>query len=142
MTVCTPSKSGMRLLVAEDNPVNSALVGAMLDMLEYLDVAYASTGLEAVDVFKEQQCDLILMDCHMPEMDGYEATRTIRTLEAASASNHGHKPAIIIAMTGDALHDNEELCRESGMDDFLPKPFTVDSLKMILQRWLTIQSLS
>jgi len=140
MTDSTPSKSALRLLVAEDNPVNSALVEAMLDMLDYLDVVLVADGNAAVEAHKEQRCDLILMDCHMPDMDGYEATRAIRALEAGAVSNNNLQPVIIIAMTGDAMHDNQDLCLEAGMDDFLPKPFTIHNLDEVLQRWLPRQA--
>ena len=139
MTDSIPSKSALRLLVVEDNPVNSALVEAMLDKLNYSAAVFVTTGNEAVDAYKKQRSDLILMDCHMPEMDGYEATRTIRALEAGSGSGDDHQPVIIIAMTGDAMHDNQDLCLEAGMDDFLAKPFTVHNLDEILRRWLPRQ---
>ncbi|MHB8058692.1 MAG: response regulator [Desulfuromonadaceae bacterium] len=139
MTDSTPSKSALRLLVAEDNPVNSALVEAMLDKLNYTGTVFITTGNEAVDAYKKQRGDLILMDCHMPEMDGYEATRAIRALEAEAGSDLDHKPVIIIAMTGDAMYDNRDLCLEAGMDGFLAKPFTVHNLDEVLRRWLPSQ---
>lgn len=139
MAECNLSKSSIRLLVAEDNPVNSSLVVAMLEKLAYLDIVFVFNGMEAVDAYKEHQCDLILMDCHMPEMDGYEATRAIRAFEADATCNHENKPVIIIAMTGDAMLENHDLCREAGMDDFLPKPFTLANLDTVLQRWLPNQ---
>jgi CheY-like chemotaxis protein len=132
MTVSTASKSGLQLLVADDNPVIRELVEAMCDFLEYPGVEFATNGLEAVEACKVRAFDMILMDCQMPEMDGYEATRQIRTLERAATGIHTRQPAIIIAMTGDSDHDNRGSCHDAGMDDFLSKPFTISELKAVI----------
>ena len=76
--------------------------------------------------------DLILMDCQMPEMDGFEVTRCIRAIEATKTRTDDWQSARIIAITGDARHDNLELCREAGMNHFLSKPFTITTLKSVL----------
>lgn len=132
MAECTLSKSGPQLLVADDNPVIRELVEAMCDFLECLGVEFATNGLEAVEACKVRAFDLILMDCQMPGMDGYEATRQIRTIESAAAGTRTRQPAIIIAMTGDSDHDNRESCHNAGMDDFLSKPFTMSALKAVI----------
>ncbi|MEI6208188.1 MAG: response regulator [Desulfuromonadales bacterium] len=130
------AKSDVRLLVAEDNPFNVELIKIMLDSLEYPEAVFVTTGRQACEACNVQQYDLILMDCNMPEMDGYEATRHIRTLESSVSSMLCHRPSIIIAMTGDSMPDNQEECRKAGIDDFLPKPFTIQHFKNVLQRWL------
>ncbi|MBV5341414.1 MAG: response regulator [Deltaproteobacteria bacterium] len=132
MTKFTASKSGIRLLVADDNPVIRELVEAMCDFFEYPGVEFVTNGLEAVEACKVQAFDMILMDCQMPEMDGYEATRHIRSLERAAAGIRTRQPAIIIAMTGDSDNDNRGSCHDAGMDDFLSKPFSISALKAVI----------
>ena len=134
----TESKPGLRMLVADDNPVVLALLESMLDMLEYPEVQLVTNGREAVEACREQMFDLILMDCQMPEMDGFEATRCIRTIEATNTRTDDRPPARIIAITGASRHDNEELCREAGMNNFLPKPFTLATLKSVLDSCLPV----
>jgi PAS domain S-box-containing protein len=128
--------SDIRLLVAEDNPFNIKLIKTMLDMTEHSESMFVTTGSEALEACKMRHYDLILMDCNMPEMDGFEATRRIRIFEGTNSRPPIHRPSIIIAMTGDYTSDNQELCRAAGMDDFLPKPFTIQQFIKILQRWL------
>jgi CheY-like chemotaxis protein len=128
----TESKPGLRMLVADDNPVVLALLESMLDMLEYPEVQLVTNGREAVEACREQMFDLILMDCQMPEMDGFEATRCIRAIEATNTRTDDRQSARIIAITGDSRHDNLELCREAGMNHFLSKPFTITTLKSVL----------
>ena len=113
----TDSKA--RILVVEDNEVNARV--AML-LLEKLGYAYelARDGEEAIDRFTSGVYDAILMDCHMPLVDGYEATRRIRQMEADSA--WGRPPCRIIAMTANAMQGERERCLEAGMDDYLTKP--------------------
>ena len=125
-------KPGTRLLVADDNPVIRELLESMLDMLEYPEVQLVTNGREAVEACREQMFDLILMDCQMPEMDGFEATRCIRAIEATNTRTDDRQPARIIAITGASRHENQELYREAGMNHFLPKPFTIATLKAVL----------
>jgi CheY-like chemotaxis protein len=120
------------MLVADDNPVIRELLELLLDMPEYPEVLIVSNGREAVETCREQMYDLILMDCQMPEMDGYEATRYIRTIEAAKSSTDNRRPASIIAITADFTPDNLDVCREAGMNNILAKPFTIDTLKSVL----------
>jgi CheY-like chemotaxis protein len=132
----TETKACLRMLVADDNPVIRELLESMLDILEYPEVQLVNNGREAVEACREQMFDLILMDCQMPVMDGYDATRCIRTIEATNIRTDNRLPARIIAITGDPRHDNQELCREAGMNHFLSKPFTFAMLKSVLDSCL------
>lgn len=138
MTDSTPLNTEIRVLAAEDNIVNRDVLEAMLDRLGYRSTVFVTSGLGAIEAFAAQPYDLILIDCHMPEIDGYEATRRIRAIEKARGRDQ--KPVVIIAVTGDSMIENRELCSKAGMDDLLIKPFNVADLTMTLQRWLPSQS--
>jgi len=121
-----------RVLVVEDNVVNRKVARATLKGFG-LDVLEAEDGSIALDVVANESVDLILMDMHMPVMDGLEATRRIRAAEAAGTLA-GRRP--IVAMTASVLADAMEACKEAGMDDFLPKPFERRQIALVLARWL------
>ena len=124
----TPEKQEeIRILVAEDNRVNQMVALNMLQKLGYR-AKLAINGREVLKVLEETPYDLILMDCQMPEMDGYEATRQIR-------AGSGRQPHIV-AMTANAMKGDEELCRAAGMDDYLSKPVRIEKLKEVIERWL------
>ena len=123
------SATGARVLLAEDNLVNQSLALAHLRKLGYR-VAVANNGVEALEAFQRESFDIILMDCQMPEMDGYEATRRIRALEADAH----HVP--IVAVTANAMQGDREACLACGMDDFLSKPYKQQQLKDIMEHWL------
>jgi len=123
---------GARVLLAEDNPINQELALEMLDLLGCRTDVVAS-GRQAVDALTSGQYDLVLMDCQMPEMDGYLATREIRSHEG-SGKMAGRIP--IIAVTANALAGDREKCLDAGMDDFLSKPFELKELLEVIQRWL------
>ena len=127
-----PAKLGGRVLVAEDNPVNQAVAAAML---ESLGVAYAlaDNGKIALDRVLHESFDLILMDCLMPEMDGFETTTQIRARQREGLLP-GKLP--IIALTANAIEGDRERCLAADMDDYLSKPFTRQQLATTLQRWL------
>jgi len=118
----------IRALVVEDNRVNQRLAIRMLDRIG-IQADVAGNGREAVEMFQRSIYQLILMDCQMPEMDGYEATRAIRTLEGAV------RRAAIIAMTADAMVGTREQCLASGMDDYITKPVKPDALSQVVRSW-------
>jgi PAS domain S-box-containing protein len=120
----------LRILVAEDNDINRRLTTLMLDKLGYR-AELVINGREAVEACERQTYDVILMDCHMPEMDGYDATRTIRKAEAADPGR-GH--IRIIALTAAAMTGERERCLAVGMDDYLSKPVKPDLLQAALER--------
>ena len=122
-------QTGLRMLLAEDNLVNQQVVLAMLASLHY-HVDVANNGQEVLDALSREHYDVILMDCQMPGMDGYEATKIIREREKGS---NRHIP--IIAVTGHAMQGDREVCLASGMDDFLTKPFHMELLFATLSRW-------
>jgi two-component system, sensor histidine kinase and response regulator len=119
------------VLLAEDNPVNLELAQEYLTRLG-CTVTVAHNGQQAVDRFSDAQFDLILMDVQMPELDGIEATRRIRDIEA----RNGARRIPIIAATAHAFQEDREKCIIAGMDDFLSKPFTGQDIIPILDRWL------
>ncbi|HEX9082746.1 MAG TPA: response regulator, partial [Holophagaceae bacterium] len=118
-----------KLLLAEDNPVNQRLAQAVLKKCGY-DVDVVGTGLEALNAAMAHSYGLILMDCQMPEMDGYEATRRIRERQV------GRQRTPIIALTAHAMVGDREQCLECGMDDYLAKPLRPDALAAMLKKWI------
>jgi len=127
--------SAFRVLLAEDNPVNQALGTAMLEYFGCrTDVA--EDGLEALEALTAERYDLILMDCQMPRMDGYEATREIRKRESPGTGESGSRRIPIVALTAHALEGDREICLKAGMDDYLSKPYKSDELYSVLARWL------
>ncbi len=119
---------GKRVLIVEDNRINQQVALGMLERLG-CEVEIAETGKEALEAVSRKTYDMVLMDCQMPEMDGYEATRRIRLME----NNERHQP--IVAMTADVQAGASEQCIEAGMDDYLPKPVRLNSLNEKLCRW-------
>lgn len=115
-------------LVAEDNIVNQRVAVRLLESLGY-SVVVANNGIEAVDAVSRRRFDIVLMDGQMPEMDGLEATRRIRRLEPWGAS------VPIVALTASAMAGDRERCLEAGMDDYLAKPFTRESLAKVVSRF-------
>src|SRR6185369_12562394 len=121
-----------RILIAEDNATNQAVAVGMLRLLG-CSSGIARNGVEAVAHWQDGNWDLILMDCSMPEMDGFQATAAIRSLEAGSGR---HIP--IIAMTANTLAHDIERCKIAGMDGHLSKPLTLEALTCHLEQWLQI----
>ncbi|MCU0765758.1 MAG: ATP-binding protein [Gammaproteobacteria bacterium] len=120
-----------KVLLVEDNPVNLAVARKLLDRLG-LASDTAKDGRAAVDAVHRARYDLVLMDCQMPEMDGYEATREIRVREALT-----RRPRLpIVAMTANAMAGDREKCFDAGMDEYLPKPLDIGQLREVLGRWL------
>lgn len=119
---------GQEVLLVEDNPVNQTVIEAMLRSLGY-QVQLVADGAQAVHRASQQDFAGILMDCRLPIMDGYEATRQIRRLPGCAT-------VPIIALTANALQGDRETCLEAGMNDYLAKPFKRVDLQRVLQRWL------
>ena len=122
------------MLLVEDNAVNQLVAQAFLQRFS-LQVSLAKDGLEAVRMTAEQPFDLVLMDCQMPELDGFEATQQIRAREKARGST-GRAAIPIIALTANVFEGDRERCFSSGMNDFIAKPFKQDELYAVLARWL------
>ncbi len=124
--------SGRRVLVVEDNAVNCMVIESILSKLG-ISATIAHDGQQAVDIIMNaDHPDLVLMDIHMPVMDGYMATEQIRQWEAAH-----HRPRLpIIALTADAYEQDHQHCLDVGMDDYLTKPVVIDDLQTALIRWL------
>ena len=119
-----------RLLLVEDNSMNQLVATKLLVKLGY-EVAVSANGLEALESMADAEYDAVLMDCQMPVMDGYAATREIRRREGGTR----HTP--VIAMTAAAMQGDREACFAAGMDDYLTKPIRPDALGETLTRWIT-----
>ena len=117
------------ILLVEDNVVNQKVILRQLQKLGY-SATVAANGREAVEAALHHRYSLILMDCQMPEMDGFEATRMIRTAECDAPF---HTP--IVAMTANAMRGDREACLAAGMDDYLSKPLRTTELGGMLERW-------
>ncbi len=126
-----PIAAGQEILLVEDNPVNQTVIEAMLRSLGYR-VTLVADGIQAVRSAERQRYDAILMDCRLPVLDGYSATREIR------AQENGRRVPII-ALTANALQGDRENCLQAGMNDYLAKPFKRAELQRILQRWIGSQ---
>jgi signal transduction histidine kinase/CheY-like chemotaxis protein/HPt (histidine-containing phosphotransfer) domain-containing protein len=120
-----------RVLIAEDNPVNREVAGEALRQLG-CQVDSANDGREAIAGWEATRYDVILMDCHMPNMDGIEAAKIIRVREATD----GKLRTPILALTANARGEDYERCIAAGMDDYLTKPLTLDELRSALDRWV------
>ena len=121
----------LKVLVAEDNETNQEVILSMLKKIG-CRVEIASNGKEVVEALADSTYHLILMDCQMPVMDGYQATTQIRRLEEQNGSNNR---VPIIALTANALEGDKEKCLAAGMDDYLSKPFTQDDILEVLKKW-------
>ncbi|WP_174873101.1 ATP-binding protein [Vogesella oryzae] len=132
-TLRQPSvRQQLPVLFVEDNPTNRKLTIKQFGMLGY-PLEVAENGVEAMHCWQRQAYALILTDCHMPQMDGYELARTIRYYESA-LDDARHIP--IIACTANTSQEEVEKTREAGMDDFLPKPLGLEALAAMLEKWL------
>ncbi len=123
-----------KILLAEDNLVNQEVAISMLMALG-CEMDLAGNGLEAVEAATRNTYDLILMDCHMPEMDGFSATSQIRLIE----QEKGQKPVTIVALTADVQKGIQEQCEVAGMNDYLSKPFSQKRLSELLRKWLKVE---
>ncbi|HUA09947.1 MAG TPA: response regulator [Candidatus Acidoferrales bacterium] len=123
------AERGATLLLVEDNEINRRIELRLLERLGY-SAEVAVNGSEALERLEREHFDLVLMDCQMPVMDGYEATRAIRKREGRTG---GHVP--IVAMTANALSEDRDACLSAGMDDYISKPVAMEELRKTLQRW-------
>lgn len=120
----------LNILLAEDNRINQRI--AMLTFRQMgLSIDIASNGQEALDMFRQNNYDLIMMDMQMPVMDGLEATRQIRTFEKETMPAHR---VYIIALTANAIYERKEECIQAGMDDFMEKPFQERTLRALFSK--------
>jgi CheY-like chemotaxis protein/signal transduction histidine kinase len=119
---------GLRILLADDNAVNLEVAAAMLESCDYL-ITSVSNGVQAVDAVKNKTFDVVLMDCRMPEMDGYDATRAIRQWEEQQSRTR----TPIIALTANALQGDEKACLDAGMDGYVSKPFKKEQLQSAIE---------
>ncbi|MFV8258235.1 response regulator [Bdellovibrio bacteriovorus] len=117
----------LNILVAEDNTVNQLIVRGMLVKLGH-NITMVENGKLALEKLQTSEIDLILMDCHMPEMDGFLATQTIR-------ENPKFKNLPIIAMTATEIAEEKDRCAQVGMNDFLAKPLTMATVEAVLQKY-------
>lgn len=131
-TAGNPNTIPVKVLLVEDAPALQQLLSIQLDSVGYPH-SIASDAEEALKLIAQANFDLILMDCNLPGMSGFQATQEIRKQEITTA---GHVP--IIAMTALSMAGDEEKCRAAGMDDYLSKPFTLADLRRKLQTWLPI----
>ncbi len=117
----------LRILLAEDNKMNQLIARRIFEKIGY-PIDIADNGLLAIQKLEQQSYDIIFMDIQMPEMDGLQATRYI-------LDKYGDNAPTIIAMTANVMSENEIECKQAGMKDFLSKPFTIDHLEAIINKW-------
>jgi two-component system, sensor histidine kinase and response regulator len=127
-----PSDSNKRILLVEDNPINQEVAKFLLQELGF-DSVVCSNGKEALEKLDHHRYPLVLMDCQMPEMDGFQAASAIRQREAGSTL---HTP--VIAMTANAMEGDRDKCLQAGMDDYISKPVTREQLKSIIEKWFLV----
>jgi CheY-like chemotaxis protein len=128
------SPRSARILVAEDNEINQIVTTQVLSKVGY-KCDLVANGKEALQALTEKDYDLVLMDCQMPEMDGFEATRQYRTQESTK-TQAGTAPVPIIALTANAMSGDRERCLEAGMTDYLTKPINPVKLIDLVQQYL------
>lgn len=128
---------GRKVLVVEDNQVNQEFCRGLLELFG-CQVDIACNGLQALDKLRKETYDLVFMDCQMPEMDGYEATREFRKMEAERSGVGRRTP--VVALTAHATLEDREKCLAAGMDDYLSKPFKIEQMRAILEKYLRMDS--
>jgi two-component system, sensor histidine kinase len=126
-----------RVLVAEDHPMNQLFITKLLKRFGIGTFHIAGNGEEALQQYREKTWDVVLMDCHMPQKNGYDTTKEIRDLE----KNSGRRLPIV-AMTADAMVGNKEKCLRFGMDEYISKPIAIDELKEVLGQWIHFEDLT
>ena len=127
------SASEIKLLLTEDDALNIAFMKKLLPRMGITNFDIAKSGQEAFDAFVDGgDYDIVLMDCHMPIMSGYEATKKIRQHEGKT----GHAQVLIVAMTADAMAETRTKCLQAGMDEYISKPIDMDMLRAVLGQWV------
>jgi CheY-like chemotaxis protein len=122
----------VKVLVVDDNDFNIMLISTIIqDILPNAQVIEASNGEKAVDYYKQNQPDIVFMDIQMPEMNGYDAAKSIRNIEKV-------KRVPIIALTAAAIKDERDRCISAGMNDYVSKPFVRDTIIDIINKWLLV----
>jgi two-component system, sensor histidine kinase and response regulator len=123
------------ILIAEDNPVNQKVARRQVEKMGY-EADVVENGREALEALSRKRYDAILMDCQMPEMDGFAATAAIRVREQESDC-----PRLpVIALTANALAGEDAVCLAAGMDDYISKPFKTETLQRVLTKWVNTAS--
>lgn len=129
-----PVKSA-RILIAEDHPMNQLLVKKIMGHLGVGHYLVVENGEDAVQAFTTEKWDMVLMDCHMPKKNGYDATIAIRQIEQKTGT---HVP--IIAMTADAMQGDREKCLQCGMDEYISKPIVMEGFQQVVGQWLSFKA--
>jgi CheY-like chemotaxis protein len=127
----------MTILIVEDNEMNQRLLVRQLARLGISDIAVAANGIDALDWLERHACELVLADCQMPGMDGYEMTRRIRACE-----RHDGRRLPIIALSAGVMQHDKAVCIQAGMDDHVAKPVQLEVLRATLTTWLVGPTLS
>jgi two-component system, sensor histidine kinase len=138
MQTCSPSFFEARLLLAEDNPFNQDIATRVLEQMG-CRVVTAENGAVAERLLQHEKFDLVLMDCEMPELDGFEVTRRLRMMEHTAEASEGRKSGArmpIVALTAHAADEIRQKCLAAGMDDLLVKPFKRAQISTTLRRWI------
>ena len=125
-----------KILVAEDNNINRMVIGAPLEKLGY-DVTFAEDGLIGLEKWEKTEFAALLVDGQMPNMDGYQMVTELRKRER---DNNMHKRSIVIGVTANALRGDDQICFDAGMDDYLAKPVTLETLQSKLDEWIKPRS--
>ncbi len=132
--VAAQTLHGLKILVVEDTPINLKVILNQLKRLGIESIVFASNGQEALARLEEEDYDIVLMDCLMPILDGYETTRILRQREGTRAHT------TVIAMTANALKGDRDKCIAAGMDDYISKPVNLDDLADVLNRWVPLST--
>ena len=124
-----------RILLVEDNIANQEVTLGMLSVLG-CEADVAGNGREGLKAIAAREYDLVLMDIHMPFMDGYTATRVLRAREKETGGKH----LTVVALTAAAMEGDRDVCRDAGMDDYLSKPFTIRKLGETISKWIFVET--